>query len=188
MNAALWLMERLGVPSIQIGDLLEQYGAGRSRGWLCRQALWMALVFAVNDIRRHKLLAVRALAVGFSSLLVLARIESRMLSAFQASVSGAVWIGGRVLQVGWVPPLNWIFLFSGIVITGVTSGWLVGFFHRGHRFSMTSFFALVFLLWQGATVLSRPGMMSLLTASILMGGLASGITTRAGIQSRSIPR
>jgi hypothetical protein len=181
MNAALWLMDRVGVPSVQIGDLLEQYGAGRSRGWLCRQALWVALVFTATDIARHKLLAIRAVAIGLFSLLVQVRIEQPMLLALQTRLGGAVWIGGRMLEVPWTQ----LFLFSWIVTTGVTSGWLVGFFHRGHRFSMTCFFACVILLWQSATLLSRPTVMSLLTVSILLGGFASGLTARASVQSRS---
>ena len=62
-----WLLERIGSDSNDavLGDLIEQYGAGRSRFWYWRQALATVLFSATRDIRAYKLLAFRALVSGW---------------------------------------------------------------------------------------------------------------------------
>ena len=58
MNAALWLMDRFGVPDALIGDLVEQQRAGRSAAWLWRQA-----VVAVLETTRRRVFSQKGVAV-----------------------------------------------------------------------------------------------------------------------------
>ena len=53
-----------------VGDLLEQLRQGRSLWWFRRQVLATILVGLAADVAAHKLLAVRALALGWSAMLV----------------------------------------------------------------------------------------------------------------------
>ena len=65
---ATWLLNRFVAPNNRdslIGDLAEQYQQGRSRFWYWRQAIVAVAVTCVRDIRDHKLLAARALTVGW---------------------------------------------------------------------------------------------------------------------------
>ena len=62
-RVATWLMARLGPPeSPLVGDLDEEWAAGRGRVWFWRQVLTAIVSACVRDIRAHKLLTIRALS------------------------------------------------------------------------------------------------------------------------------
>jgi len=72
-TVATWLLERFLLDprdTSLIGDLIEHYTQGRSRAWYWRQVLIAIATGCWRDIRAHKLLAVRALAVGWTIILL----------------------------------------------------------------------------------------------------------------------
>jgi hypothetical protein len=50
------------------GDLIEQYHDGRSTMWYRWQVLTTILAAAVAEVREHKLLAVRAIAIWYVAM------------------------------------------------------------------------------------------------------------------------
>jgi hypothetical protein len=69
---AAWLLQRLASGSdgdAIAGDLHEQFADGRSRSWYWRQTLAAILVAAARDVREHKLLTLRALAIVWAALI-----------------------------------------------------------------------------------------------------------------------
>ena len=73
---ATFLLKQLGcAPDTDaiIGDLTEGYGCGQTTGWYWKQVLSAIAAGAFNDIRSHKLLALRAIVAG---ILVTALFEA----------------------------------------------------------------------------------------------------------------
>jgi hypothetical protein len=68
---ASWLLDRFGVNDSIIGDMVESYEHGRSRGWLCRQVTVALFVTLVRHAREHRGLAGRWLAIGVTSGLLI---------------------------------------------------------------------------------------------------------------------
>jgi hypothetical protein len=66
---AIWLIESWGAPRYRsdlLGDLVEQYRAGRSRAWCWRQAAWSLGLARVEAFRASPwMTAVKALIVAF---------------------------------------------------------------------------------------------------------------------------
>ncbi len=54
-----------------VGDLLEEYGAGRSRRWFWWQVLSAVAVSVIREIRHHPVLTLRAIATGWAILALL---------------------------------------------------------------------------------------------------------------------
>jgi hypothetical protein len=117
---ATWLVKRFGVAGCSdpiIGDLLEEYGRGRSRLWYWKQSL-AATVFGVyQDIRTHKLLAIRGALTGFVVL----------------------FVAGRLVFIFFAPFAGPEFYALHIVLEGgicVATAWIVGRLHRPHQSAM----------------------------------------------------
>ena len=66
---AIWLIETWGSKRYRsdlLGDLVEQYRAGRSRGWCWRQAAWTLWIARVEAFRNAPwITAVKALILAF---------------------------------------------------------------------------------------------------------------------------
>jgi hypothetical protein len=62
---AYFLLERFGVDESLIGDLAED-GRHHSSAWFWRQTIVALAKTATGDVRAHKVLALRALALGWA--------------------------------------------------------------------------------------------------------------------------
>ena len=120
---ATWLLHRFGVQrqnEALIGDLAEEYQAGKSRMWYWWQTLVAIWVTAVRDVRENKLLALRAVAMGW--------ILARAFLGFRAYV---------ILPLApyyhhWDPWLRLAVTQVLMLAQWVLLGWLVARAHRAH--------------------------------------------------------
>jgi hypothetical protein len=122
---ATWLLERFGVKrqnEALIGDLAEEYQAGRSRAWYWWQTLMAMAVAVQRDVRNHKLLALRAIATGWilsfgwywfmQQLFHFPRLTLASDTGFLLMINCLIW-------------LHWILI-----------GWIVARTHRSHPLAM----------------------------------------------------
>jgi hypothetical protein len=171
------------------GDLIEQYRQGRSGAWFCRQVLLAILAGVGKEVRDHKLLAVRAAAVGLAFYL---------LSAFPI-----IWLAQWLANEGLLR-----FFWSSIWLTYTAcavSGWIVARLHPAHQLAMVCVYATSLLLFEwvrwGAgfffiTRATHPITPQLLAISVLvlftrpllvlLGGLASALA-RGGASATQGP-
>jgi hypothetical protein len=99
MNAALWLMDRFGVPDALIGDLVEQQRAGRSAAWLWRQA-----VVAVLETTRRRVLSQKGVAV------VTALISAAALLFWvESSWALYIWLSDKWINAWASPGATWVY-------------------------------------------------------------------------------
>lgn len=104
---AEWLLERFGVPQRNeslMGDLMEEYSAGRSGFWLLRQIVNAIATTVARDIKHHWLLTARAIAMGLALWLGFARIVSHPL--FWPVLS--TQIGAIVIFTLWPAFIGWL--------------------------------------------------------------------------------
>jgi hypothetical protein len=126
-----------------IGDLIEHYTQGRSSAWYWRQVLIAIAVGCWRDIRTHKLLAVRALAVGYQILV----LEGRVLFTFMPHLMHKLQF---LLPTTQFPGFALLIISSAL--TYAVSGWVVARFHRPHQAAMVFLFAAL----MGLLHLRRP--------------------------------
>jgi hypothetical protein len=128
---ATWLVKRFGVAVCTdplIGDLLEEFIRGRSRLWYWKQALRAIVIGVYQDIRTHKLLAIRGALTGFMVL----SVAFRLLFIFFAPFAG--------------PTFNALHIALELCIY-VTAAWIVGLLHRPHQSAMMFvWFAVILIL------------------------------------------
>ena len=131
-RVATWLLERLAPRPHReslVGDLIEQFDRGRSAMWYRRQALLAILMGCASEIRSHKLLAIRALAVGYAGIVLVYVIASALRRAVVFGGRASVpWGDSEVMRQFWV----WYGVpFSIVTCIGfVAIGWTVGKLHR----------------------------------------------------------
>jgi hypothetical protein len=136
---ATWLLRSFGssahIESI-VGDLAERYNRNRSASWYWRQALAAIALLAIKDIRRHKLLTIRSLMIGWAVVLTgygpLYLVVKRFYT-FQRVRP----LLGTPNSLQEFDRQFWIFLMGalmlmllGNLVIGTLSGWLVARFHR----------------------------------------------------------
>jgi hypothetical protein len=155
-RVATMLLRRLAPPGEEalLGDPVEEYTAGRSGAWYTRQVV--AAIIAIGTFRgitEHKLLALRAIAIGWIALLLFFAIAGDVLAG-----QSPHWIFNRMYYTGqrvfgadtwqvvrFVPA--W---FCGFFIAGT----LVGRTHRVHPAAMLAAFALsVLIVMAGAAIM-----------------------------------
>ena len=188
-------MHRLGVEEVVIGDLLEKRAAGGSAVWLWWQVLGAIATTNASTIWRHKLLSLRAIAVGGAALWVMRMATVDTVQSW-SGVFG-VTVGNYLLETRH-DSLRWVFLtyhLHGLprvlwsCIGFALTGWIVGRTHREQKAAMVSLVAVVLALHYGygvAQLLGRimslqPGVgypytlpvliLLLLIPGVLMGGL-----------------
>jgi len=130
-----WLLERLAPRHRReslVGDLREQFHRGCSAWWYRRQVLGTILVGLAADLAAHKLLAARALAIGWSAVYVMSQfvwplIQQSRLTLFSRWGS-LLWGESEVLRRLWVYyGLPFVLMTC---LTFMAIGWMVGGLHR----------------------------------------------------------
>jgi hypothetical protein len=137
---ATWLVLRLATHRSNealVGDLTEEFQRRPSRSWYWRQVVVAVLVSWWSDVRAHKRLTLRALALGWALLwLSLSYLVDPLTNPGQ-------WLFERGLLdhlAGWSLP--WM---SVRMLVACSSYWLVGRFHRPPM--VVVFFASMLLWW-----------------------------------------
>jgi hypothetical protein len=140
-TVATWLLKRLGrrerIESL-MGDLWEEHQRRRSAAWYWRQVVTAMAVGACQDIRDHKVLAVRAIltASGFWFL-------ETLLLGF---VMRHFWN-----EFAWTMTLPLVarepaFIVINRIVPAAGMGWIVGWLHRQHQAAMVLAVAVFALL------------------------------------------
>jgi hypothetical protein len=115
------------------GDLLEEYQQRRSSAWYWRQVATAVAIAVVRDVRRHWVLACRALAVAF----LLLNISHALVSK--------VDLVGRLLHrttplIGWGPALIIVAALEAF-LTCAPAGLAVALTHRKRPVAMVLVYA-----------------------------------------------
>jgi hypothetical protein len=121
-----WLLERFGIPQRNeslMGDLMEEYSAGRSAFWLLRQVVNAIATTVAHDIKRHWLLTARAIAMGWALWFGCARIVSHF------SLLGAPVLWSRIMGI------------VTFTLWPAFIGWLVARTQRAHEAAMVLAYA-----------------------------------------------
>ena len=149
-RVATWLAQSL-VPGPRreslVGDLIEQYRQGRSGIWYWRQVLAAILVGNVHDLAAHKMLALRALAIGWTLY---------YLFSFPVTWAGGLaenWVSQQVIlcEPGSFWCQFWRNQFSVellIYVAGGMTGGIVARLHHQYWVAMLSLFAASVLLFE----------------------------------------
>jgi hypothetical protein len=115
-----------------VGDLREQVHRGRSAWWYRRQVLGTILVGLAADLAAQKLLAVRALAVGWSALYLVYQFAGPLIQQSRRTLfsqwGSALWGESEVVRQLWVYygvpfVLVWCLILIAI-------GWMIAGLHR----------------------------------------------------------
>ena len=163
---ASWLLHHLASSpqreSLE-GDLVERYHHGHSATWYWRQVLAAILVGVIRDLRDHKLLAIRAVAIGWLLVVLFSVPLNWMSGAGRANLFEWLVDTGRTSfwWVFWSGQLPYALL--ACVACGI-SGWIIARLHQGHALAMVSAFAAVVVVaeyGQAIWMLSRPAFPSM---------------------------
>jgi hypothetical protein len=106
------LLNRLGPrdPSI-VGDLYEEFGAGRSRAWFWRQAIAAVAYGAAADIRCAPGRAIVAIATGWSVTAAVFLVGDRIADG----LAGFLWQWSR--QAAYADGIWWPFYVVASIVT-----------------------------------------------------------------------
>jgi hypothetical protein len=133
---AEWLLTRFGIPQRNeslMGDLAEESSSGRSALWLWRETTVAIAATVGRDIRNHKLLAMRAIAMGWA----LTWGWQRIVMLFQPP-------GGVRIQTLWAWSILVMFTWS---LWAAIVGWVIARTHRAQQASMVLAYAASMAIW-----------------------------------------
>jgi hypothetical protein len=141
---ATWVLTHFGNRNeVLAGDLVEEYGRGRSVAWYWRQVIVAILIGGGKEIRTHKLLTVRALVTGWAALIFSSYLITFPLYKLYWKVLED--LGLRPLKFWW-----WHYYTYPVVLVpcigGFLSGWFVARFHRTYRVTMVTVYAASVLI------------------------------------------
>lgn len=201
MNAPQLLQRLLPSPDIEalLGDITEE-ARHRSRVWYWAQLVAVVVVGSWRDVRRHPVLALRAIGVGLATLVVLFAPAFVLLRVVRVLSDGGYYLGPYWLTLPsnafrWLPSLVNTLAFAA-------SGWTIVRFHRSHGIAMlmpfvvlTSVFPAIVLVdlaknrvpWNILTAPQIGGIISSLSlpVCVLLGGLLG--LSPAGEEHRKRP-
>jgi hypothetical protein len=133
---ATWLLERFGVKrqnEALMGDLAEEYQAGKSWGWYWWQTLVAIGVAVVRDVRGHKLLALRAVAMAWALGRAFSWLRQKALITFVLASHNFHGSPPYYFHTSrWLQ----IVLSGESVLVSLLVGWLVARAHRTHAAAM----------------------------------------------------
>jgi len=165
-----WLLERVGPRHRResvLGDLREQIYRGRSAWWYRRQVAATILVGLTADLAAHKLLAVRALAIGWSALYLVNRFVGPYLREFRMTLfsrwGSSLWGDSEVLRQLWVYYGFPFQLVTCLIFMAI--GWMVAGLHRRRL----------------------PGVIVLFSATLLIPAMFQAIETRRLLETELWP-
>ena len=133
---ATWLLEHVHFSNTDealAGDLLEEFRRRRSVAWYWRQVLVAILVGFGNEVRTHRVLAIRTSLIGLA------------VSSGTTVLGHFVFVALHQTGVVSLPRILPWFLTS--FVSGVVSGWLVAVLCPRHRAAMLPTFAAALLMW-----------------------------------------
>lgn len=136
---ATWLLRHFGssvhIESV-IGDLSERYNHDHSSFWFWRQALAAIVILAIKDVRRHKILTLRALMIAWAVVLTGYGPLYLVVKKFY-TFERVRTLMGTPNNLHEFDHQFWIFLMGalllmlmGNLLIGTLSGWLVARLHR----------------------------------------------------------
>src|SRR5262245_5267583 len=184
---ATFLLKQLGcAPDTDaiIGDLTEGYGCGQTTGWYWKQVLSAIAAGAFNDIRSHKLLALRAIVAG---ILVKALLEA--LYAW-------ILVAGPPMVGPWVPVRWWssaVFLrlyemaltFPYFGVNGFVVGWTMTRLYSRRRAILWTYVLLLSPAMSSSMLFYDLDIFHALTAfAVTVAGVLFGGRYAAGRHSR----
>jgi hypothetical protein len=152
-----WLLNQLGCsPNNEaiIGDLDERYRQRPSRLWYWRQALIAIVSGFATLARNNRILAIRALAVGWGLIFLFTLALPLILGILGGHPAGtgllpASWTKVEWLYVqGWIVPQADIYVFAAICcLFAFMVGWLVGRVNRPNQRQAGVIFVASWLAW-----------------------------------------
>lgn len=123
-----------------LGDIIEE-ARHRSRVWYWAQLAAVLVVGTTRDIKRHPILALRAVAVGIVTLVMLLAPASALVRVVRVLSEGGYYVGPYWLTL---PPTAIQWLPALVNTLGFTaSGWTIARLHRSHGIAMVVPWALV---------------------------------------------
>ena len=150
-RVSTWLLKRLA-PRYRreslLGDLREQIHRGRSVWWYRRQVVGTILSGLAADLTAHKLLAVRALVIGWSVIYLVLQFIGPLIQQTRTMLfsrwGSALWGESEILRQLWrdysLPfVLLWCLIF-------MTIGWIVTSLHRRHLPAIVLLFSATLLI------------------------------------------
>ena len=147
-RVATWFADRFltsGKRESLVGDLMEQYREGRSATWYWGQVLRAIIASTSEELIAHKLIALRALALGLA-LYFLFSVPVGWLS-----IVAQRWIGRAVISCA--PDAFWCQFLSNqfsaellVYFACALSGWLIARLHRQHAIAAVCVFSAAVLV------------------------------------------
>jgi hypothetical protein len=141
---ATWLLNKFGYGDHALaGDLLEDFGQRRSVAWYWRQVLTAIAVGIANTIRVHKVLALRAIVLGWTATFLTNYLIARPVFYLYVAL---------LRRLGIIPNwLSWHYydypLLLPLCASAALQGWIVARFHRPHRAAMVFAYSASVLVW-----------------------------------------
>jgi hypothetical protein len=185
---AVWLLQRFAASTWSdalVGDLVEEYGRGRSRAWFWRQAVAVIAANVRMEIAGHKLLAVRAIVAGFASFALFTMLMVRLAMVVIAPRIPASWWAFHAAAPRPVDVIAAVLM----CVASFGSGWVVGRLHRAHHAAMFLAYLAAFAVWMLVMLTVMPQrvaqhsygynltawtiVLSAYTLSVAIGGLCS---------------
>jgi hypothetical protein len=146
---AKWLLGRFA-PSLSdslVGDLQEEYAAGRSAGWYWRQVLRAVMVSTSCQLYAHPWEMVRAIAVGWVFLWIFFWIFFEYLFPPLVSLDNWLFVRGIADIRAWWPDNTALLIYIVATLGCACAGWTVARFHRRQTVLLFVVTVLIWNLW-----------------------------------------